>query len=478
MEYFTYKNVKKHQAEKRARERKQEPVLNEEDENFLERIVSAEGTPPPLPQRPSWSGVEAGDSQNKSQMTVHDGRVDDSNDHKHKDKGKGKENKENEKDAKKTSRFSFLNRSGTKKACPILNSLSATSIANHPQNKNLDPAPVVTPNEAEKETDDINRILEDLNLSAVNNRAFSLSNESQKLVQDFTVILKDLVNGVPTAYDDLTKLLDSSHNTLAKNYDHLPGFLQKLITQLPNKLTSNLAPELLAVATEAQAFAGHKGAEAAAASGGGFAGAAKSFLKPNSLKDLVTKPGAVVSMLKAIMNALKLRWPAFMGTNVLLSLGLFGKSTPLTLWNSFKLMMYTVLLFVFWYCHKRGREERLKREGSGQVPVLDSEGRVIELDDDPMLGEAGPSRSRTDREHGDRRERDDLEPRDRRERRGDRERGKHGHSSSHDHGRSPARSHTERRPTSSRRHTSEQGNGRRPKSREPVMADSRRDERR
>lgn len=334
MEYFTYKNVKKHQAEKRAREHKQEPVLNEEDENFLERIVSAEGTPPPLPQRPSWSGVEAGDStQNKSQMAVHDGRVDDSNDHKHKDKGKGKENKENEKDAKKTSRFSFLSRSGTKKACPILNSLSATSIANHLQNKTLDPAPVVTPNEAEKETDDINRILEDLNLSAVNNRAFSLSNESQKLVQDFTVILKDLVNGVPTAYDDLTKLLDSSHNTLAKNYDHLPGFLQKLITQLPNKLTSNLAPELLAVATEAQAFAGHKGAEAAAASGGGFAGAAKSFLKPNSLKDLVTKPGAVVSMLKAIMNALKLRWPAFMGTNVLLSLGLFGKSTPLILWN-------------------------------------------------------------------------------------------------------------------------------------------------
>src|SRR6266498_1899801 len=106
MEYFTYKKVKKHHAEKRAREHKQEPLLNEEDENFLERIVSAEGTPPPLPQRPSWSGVEAGDSTlNKSQMTVHDGRVDASNDHKHKDKGKGKENKENEKDAKKTSRF-------------------------------------------------------------------------------------------------------------------------------------------------------------------------------------------------------------------------------------------------------------------------------------------------------------------------------------------------------------------------------------
>jgi hypothetical protein len=129
------------------------------------------------------------------------------------------------------------------------------------------------------------------------------------------------VNGVPTAYDDLTHLLDNSQETLEKSYDHLPSFLQKLITQLPTKLTGSLAPELLAVATEAQAL---HGGEAAAAGGAGFGAAAKSFLTPNSLKDLVTKPGAVVSMLKAIMNALKLRWPAFMGTNVLLSLGLFG----------------------------------------------------------------------------------------------------------------------------------------------------------
>lgn len=77
--------------------------------------------------------------------------------------------------------------------------------------------------------------------------------------------------------------------------------------------------------------------------------AAKSFLTPSSLKDLVTKPGAVVGMLKAIVNALKLRWPAFMGTNVLLSLALF------------------VLLFVFWYCYKRGKEVRLARDGRGSL---------------------------------------------------------------------------------------------------------------
>jgi hypothetical protein len=168
-----------------------------------------------------------------------------------------------------------------------------------------------------------------LNLAAVNNRAFSLSKESQQLVQQFTVILKDLINGVPTAYDDLTHLLDDKQGTLSKSYDSLPSFLKKLIAQLPDKMKNNLAPELLAVASEAAALGGKEGAAAGAAGATSFSGAAKAFLKPTSLKDLVTKPGAIVSMLKAIMNALKLRWPAFMGTNVLLSLGLFGKLTSL-----------------------------------------------------------------------------------------------------------------------------------------------------
>lgn len=138
-------------------------------------------------------------------------------------------------------------------------------------------------------------------------------------------------------------LLEDSQGTLSKSYDSLPSFLQKLITQLPQKVTTTLAPELLAVATEAQALGVANAASAAQT--GGMGAAAKAFLTPSNLKDLVTKPGAVVGMLKAIVNALKLRWPAFMGTNVLLSLALF------------------VLLFVFWYCHKRGKEVRMAREG-------------------------------------------------------------------------------------------------------------------
>lgn len=127
------------------------------------------------------------------------------------------------------------------------------------------------------------------------------------------------MNGVPTAYDDLVNLLDDSQGTLQKSYEHLPSFLKKLITQLPEKMQGHLAPELLAVAAEAQVL------NAGTASKGGLGGAAKDFFKIGSLKDLVTKPGAVVGLLKTILNALKLRWPAFMGTNVLLSLALFGE---------------------------------------------------------------------------------------------------------------------------------------------------------
>lgn len=113
LEYFTYKKVKKHQAEKKAQAQVQSPLLDEENENFLQRIVSAEGTPPPLPERPHTLGPQAGDSTgNNSQMVV---QKDEPIDEKKEDKGKGKEN-EKPKDAKKSHRFSFLTRRNTKKA--------------------------------------------------------------------------------------------------------------------------------------------------------------------------------------------------------------------------------------------------------------------------------------------------------------------------------------------------------------------------
>ncbi|THV47484.1 hypothetical protein BGAL_0307g00070 [Botrytis galanthina] len=390
LEYFTYKKVKKHNADKKDRVSNSNtplasptpaspttsskprhlntvkspsadlgrggasPILNEEDEYFLHRFISAEGTPPPLPQRkptlparPSERGSEGitmGDEagewrNNELQMILREDEDGEGVERENETQaqGKGKEkigeggekiDDNTEKVAKKWKKLSFLHRGKKEKDA------KATG---------LQPDPNISDTEAQREQDDLSRVLDDLSLTASNNRAFSLSPDSTVLVQKFTFILKDLINGVPTAYDDLVHLLEDSQGTLSKSYDSLPSFLQKLITQLPQKVTTTLAPELLAVATEAQA---HSVANAAsAAQTGGMGAAAKSFLTPSSLKELVTKPGAVVGMLKAIVNALKLRWPAFMGTNVLLSLALF------------------VLLFVFWYCYKRGKEVRLARDG-------------------------------------------------------------------------------------------------------------------
>ena len=84
-------------------------------------------------------------------------------------------------------------------------------------------------------------------------------------------------------------------------------------------MTKSIGPEVLAAAAEKHGI-NSKYANMAAK------GASKAGLKVRvpSLKDLVTKPGAVAGMLKAIMNFLKLRFPAFLGMNVLYSLALFG----------------------------------------------------------------------------------------------------------------------------------------------------------
>lgn len=178
--------------------------------------------------------------------------------------------------------------------------------------------------EAEKEEEEMTVVLEKLNLAAVNNRVFSISAESQKLLQDFNLVFKDLVNGVPTAYDDLEKLLTNGDRQLQKTFSHLPGFLQKLIEQLPNTMTKGFAPEMMAAAAERAEKSGFNMENA-----GKAAGAAKKMgFKTPSLKDLVGKPGAAAGMLRSIIIFLRARFPAFMGMNVLWSLALFGGFSP------------------------------------------------------------------------------------------------------------------------------------------------------
>lgn len=195
----------------------------------------------------------------------------------------------------------------------------------------------VSASEEEREREDLARVLDDLDFgkerakdpdqdkddqdskkhSKTSKFAVSLSAESTELVRRFVVVLKDLVRGVPTAADDLKSLLDDRDGTLARGFERLPSSLRKLVAQLPAKLTSSLAPELLATAATSA------GVEySAEKDGAGARSAAKTLLLP-----LLTKPSALVKMLKAIMNALKLRWPAFIGTSAIWSVALFCESS-------------------------------------------------------------------------------------------------------------------------------------------------------
>ncbi|KAL3482350.1 hypothetical protein BJX99DRAFT_967 [Aspergillus californicus] len=194
--------------------------------------------------------------------------------------------------------------------------------------------------EQKQENEDMTEILDRLNLAADNNKVFSVSNETQELLRRFKLIFKDLINGVPTAYHDLEMLLTNGNRQLQDTYSSLPSFLQKLIEKLPERWTETLAPEMIAVAAERASRSGvnvdNIGKAAAAAN--------KVGLSVPSLKELVGKPAAIVGMLRSIMAFLRARFPAVLGMNVLWSLALF------------------ILLFVLWYCHKRGREVRLENE--------------------------------------------------------------------------------------------------------------------
>lgn len=313
MEYIAYKKFKKNRdqkvkdrAEHRAAEvRTDGPVLTDDDERFFERLTSedgysdVDGNRPPLPPR-----VKTPDYSWDSETDSYVGPRKDE-DEEVKTKGKGKDNND------ETS-GGGLKRGGT------INRLNLW--IRRPKKDTLEPTNAGIPAaEEEREKDDLSRVLDDLNLAARNNKTFSISKDSQELVGQFTLVLKDLVNGVPTAATDLQHLFDDHDGTLARNYEKLPGSMKKLVTNLPTKLTSSLAPELLAVAAASQGIEHDKDA------GGGLKDQAMKLLIPKNMGELVTKPSAIVGMLKAIMNALKLRWPAFIGTNVIWSVALFCK---------------------------------------------------------------------------------------------------------------------------------------------------------
>ncbi|KAI9668757.1 MAG: hypothetical protein M1831_000826 [Alyxoria varia] len=199
--------------------------------------------------------------------------------------------------------------------------------------------------EAERERRDLNSILKNLNLSAMNNRVFSLSADSQKLLEQFTQVLRDIINGAPTAYDDLDHLISSRHHQIERLYTQLPPFLQSLIQSLPPKIYGVLTSEVTAAAAAGLAEGSAPKDPSTNQKKSGGKSKMQRYAFP-SLRSLVSAQGAVPATLRSIIRFLEMRFPFLVGgANVLMSLAVF------------------LLLFVFWYCHKRGRETRKEREG-------------------------------------------------------------------------------------------------------------------
>ncbi|PQK10161.1 hypothetical protein BB8028_0002g04850 [Beauveria bassiana] len=367
IEYFTYKKVKKHNAQKKAKQEADnakasandattaddidhgtakllkgkerddgsgdvDAVLREDDERFIANLLAEhDGPAPPLPPRIDVSDLDW-PSDNDAAAAAGPAAAEKNE----------VATKEEAKADKKPNRFSLLF-TRHKKAEDGLK----------PQDAQL------ATTEAEREKKDLGNVLDRLNLSAKNNKIVPGGGDSAALLAKFTQVFKDLVNGVPTAVDDLTSLIEDRDGTIAKGFDKLPSSLKKLVTQLPDKVTATLGPEILAAAAASQGIKAN--------TDDGLKGTAKKIFLPQNIIELVTKPGAVVAMLRAIVEALKTRWPAFIGMNVLWSVAL------------------SLLLFVLWYCYKRGREVRLEREKTENV--IDGRDRFEELPDDPMLPE-------------------------------------------------------------------------------------------
>lgn len=327
MQYINYIKAKTHIG---LSSKSDQPVLTDEDENFLNRITSDNPAPLPRVEHGGDAQVALMDgAQNVALPPATPNELTEEPELTKAAEGDGK--------AKPRSTWSWLRRDSRDVRNETAEGLQ--SIADNLKAAEAEAEKDPEKAEAEKEEEEMTIMLDQLNLAAVNNRVFSISEDTQELLRKFNQILKDLMNGVPTAYHDLESLLTNGDKQLQKTFNNLPPFLQKLIEKLPESMTKGFAPEMMAAASERAAKSGINLEKA-----GKAAGAASSFMKAPSLHDLLGKPGMVTAMLKSIINFLKTRFPAFAGMNVLWSLALF------------------ILLFVFWYCHKRGKEVRLEKE--------------------------------------------------------------------------------------------------------------------
>lgn len=324
MEYVNYIKAKAHVAISRKSEN---PVLSEEDERFLDGITSEEN-PPPLPARPIVE-TPVRDAQVALMDGAHNIPLPETPGEllQEPEMVQGSSQPETEPATSKSkTTWSWLRRDSREVKREGRESTAAglEDIAQTLRKAELEDSEDAK--ELKREEEDMTIVLERMNLAAVNNRVFSISDETQELLQRFNLVFRDLVKGVPTAYDDLESLLTNGDRQLQKTFNSLPSFLQKLIEKLPETMTKGFAPEMMAAAAE-RAQRGGMNMDSA---GKAAAAASKLGFKTPSLKELVGKPAAITGMLRSIITYLRTRFPAFMGANVLWSLAMFGKS----LWHA------------------------------------------------------------------------------------------------------------------------------------------------
>ena len=204
LSYFSHKRAKTPPPPIHEDNTPAEPVLNDDDEAFLQRITSADDVPPPLPARHSQELPEAGSTRgNDAQIAIMNGAQDiplpnvpDTPDgvlvaiegEAPESSEKGKERAmDGGRASSLLNKWSFLkrdSRDGKKKDA----SLTATNLHNIAEGLRAPDAKpnedeVVSPGEANKEEEEMTQVLEQLNLAAVNNRVFSISKESQELLR-------------------------------------------------------------------------------------------------------------------------------------------------------------------------------------------------------------------------------------------------------------------------------------------------------
>lgn len=200
----------------------------------------------------------------------------------------------------------------------------------------------------EKQEREISVLLDHLDMSAINNRVFAFSGETQKIYVRFSEILRDTMSGGPTAYEDMEKLMKDAGPQLEKQFKSMPPFVQTLVKSLPAKLGTTLGPELLAAASEkpgGDMQARMKAASEKRSEAGGDVGISstpdiaekdgeggqKKKRRIPGLKGLVSEQGAVAGILRNVVGFLQTRFPFLASTtNVVMSLAVFSKPGPLT----------------------------------------------------------------------------------------------------------------------------------------------------